>query len=242
MDQKNERLLQVLRAMDPTEDELWTTDGMPRVDVVANLMQQPLIGRAEITEAAPDFSRDMAHKLRAPAKPTADGDAEDPSDPTESAASVDDVPPDLAPGDVGVPGHADIWKRPLSEIIGSLALCQEACESVQTQLAKLGRERSVIDEQIDKLNFNSSILGRALGNLQGTDTQKNQRQIQAAGRASNEARAKKAANAQAFIDAGTTREAVLEQLDPRSKLDKAMARPVGHGRGRPAPRGVSGGA
>lgn len=46
-----------LKNLDPANDDHWTMDGAPRVDVVAGLIENQNITRADITNAAPDFTR-----------------------------------------------------------------------------------------------------------------------------------------------------------------------------------------
>ncbi len=56
---------EALKELDPLNDDHWTADGMPRVDVVANLHGADNISRADITNAAPDFTRHSAMEAAA---------------------------------------------------------------------------------------------------------------------------------------------------------------------------------
>lgn len=49
-------VLETLRLLDLEADELWTADGLPRVDVVSNMLGAE-VTRQQITDAAPQFSR-----------------------------------------------------------------------------------------------------------------------------------------------------------------------------------------
>lgn len=49
-------IVAALGSLDTTNDEHWTTEGMPRMDVVSDLVKQDLT-RAEVTAAAKGFSR-----------------------------------------------------------------------------------------------------------------------------------------------------------------------------------------
>ncbi|MEE8519338.1 MAG: hypothetical protein V3S98_09460 [Dehalococcoidia bacterium] len=51
---------EALTHMDPANDEQWTEDGSPRVDVIQELVGDKTITRAAITNAAPDFTRETA--------------------------------------------------------------------------------------------------------------------------------------------------------------------------------------
>lgn len=43
--------------LNPTNDELWTSEGLPRVDAVARLVGNPGISRSDVDAAAPEFVR-----------------------------------------------------------------------------------------------------------------------------------------------------------------------------------------
>lgn len=49
-------ILEVLKLLDPKNDEQWTADGLPKVDVVAELVGSE-VTRTQITDALPDFNR-----------------------------------------------------------------------------------------------------------------------------------------------------------------------------------------
>ena len=51
-----------LELLDPANDEHWTADGLPRVDVVAELLGDSNVKRSDITDAAPNFTRESAAK------------------------------------------------------------------------------------------------------------------------------------------------------------------------------------
>lgn len=51
-------LLDVLKRLDPDNEEHWTADGFPKVDVVQELSGDNMVNRAQITEAAPLLSRE----------------------------------------------------------------------------------------------------------------------------------------------------------------------------------------
>jgi len=49
-----------LKRLDPDVPEHWTTDGLPRVDMVANLSGEQQCTRDDITDLAPDLTREAA--------------------------------------------------------------------------------------------------------------------------------------------------------------------------------------
>lgn len=48
---------EAIYSLDVTDDSLWTADGLPRVDVVQELVDDDTITRQQITDADPSFSR-----------------------------------------------------------------------------------------------------------------------------------------------------------------------------------------
>jgi len=48
---------EALLLLDPKNDEQWTTDGLPKVEVVATLTDNPSVTRADITAVNPNFNR-----------------------------------------------------------------------------------------------------------------------------------------------------------------------------------------
>jgi len=53
-----ENITEALSQMDPLDDDQWTSDGAPRVEVVAELSEIEGLKRADIINAAPQFSRE----------------------------------------------------------------------------------------------------------------------------------------------------------------------------------------
>ncbi len=66
---KNEALTKALASLDAENDEHWTADGLPRVDVVEGLLGGKA-DRQAITEAAPHFTRDAWRAQKAAQPPT----------------------------------------------------------------------------------------------------------------------------------------------------------------------------
>jgi len=52
-----ERIREALAVLDAEDDELWTRDGLPRTEVVAELVGTSVLSRKQITQAAPLFTR-----------------------------------------------------------------------------------------------------------------------------------------------------------------------------------------
>ncbi len=71
------KLIAVLKQLDPDNNDHWTTEGVPRLDVIKNLNGGIAVGRTELREVAPGFTRQnlVFPEIRAPqnAKPTKTG-------------------------------------------------------------------------------------------------------------------------------------------------------------------------
>jgi len=50
-------ILEFLKTLDPQDDEHWTRDGLPRIELVRAGLNNPEVSREMVTEAAPLFSR-----------------------------------------------------------------------------------------------------------------------------------------------------------------------------------------
>lgn len=57
------KIQEALKQLDPANDDHWTADGLPRMDAVEKLVGSSDITREDVTNAAPDFTRDTARDL-----------------------------------------------------------------------------------------------------------------------------------------------------------------------------------
>jgi hypothetical protein len=98
MAKTNEEILEAVQALDPANDEHWTTDGLPRLDAVENLLGAG-VSRKNVTNAAPDYTRGHAQSLvdAAHDEETAgpvDKDEDAPVRQEDASAEADQQPPD----------------------------------------------------------------------------------------------------------------------------------------------------
>lgn len=56
----SKNIIDVLSKLDPTNDNHWTQDGMPRLDTIKILSGDPSLTREQVIAAAPDFNRGTA--------------------------------------------------------------------------------------------------------------------------------------------------------------------------------------
>lgn len=79
-------IVEALGTLDPANDEQWTADGLPRMDVIEELVGDKSITRADVTNAAPDFTRETAAAASEPnTDPETDADADADAEPEPEA-------------------------------------------------------------------------------------------------------------------------------------------------------------
>jgi len=53
-----------LRFLDPEDDNNWTQDGLPRMDIMERLLDNKDLNRQDVTDADPEFCREKARAMR----------------------------------------------------------------------------------------------------------------------------------------------------------------------------------
>ena len=221
------------------DDDNWTADGAPRVDVVARMTGIADLKRQDIVDADPNFMRGVFPDDK-PAEPVADSDADkaDPEpevpDPVgEAFATLDaelkeaaDLTPEelleATPEDLG--GDLDLMTAWLRAAHAKCVELEATRSEAQNEAMMWGKRINIISRVVEKLekrrdgNVNQSAIGKFLAQQQN-------------------ARTERAARARAFLESGTSAQAILEQVAKGSKLDQAMSsRKPKPGSTRPDPR------
>ncbi len=221
---------EALKALDPADDEQWTADGMPRVDVVAKMVENEELKRVEITAAVPDFTRATARKLdlsdnSAPAAPPAAGwntppppgaPLEVPQEDVEVVAEPEvPIAVETAPSDTLDPLEALLEERRLLEV-----------EMYEAQaIHKAAKVDS--DEASNQVND----LNRRIEVMEHADPHHSTAHIRAYLKQQNINRMARAERTRQFLgDSGVALKDVLGAFDPRAAIDRAM-------HGRKPPRG-----
>lgn len=85
-----------LSQLDPKNPEHWTADGSPRVDVVGKIIGSKSLKRQDITDVAPNFTRELAESPPAPPAPTQEIKTHEPReavpDPDEGSGEATEEP------------------------------------------------------------------------------------------------------------------------------------------------------
>jgi len=221
-----------LAQLDTKNNDQWTGDGLPAIDAVNKLVKGS-VRRAEITEAAPKFTRDnpalevqpLAPVTPPTAAPAASqdqgGDAqgqapggdtqEQAGDPNAGVAAQELEPLFTDPEDGDE--ELSILDAELAEVEAELAEAEAAVAAAQKLVAQAQAARDKVIEAREKARpANANMLG-----------------IQAYLERQKATREQKAARAMAILDAGID----MKMLQHRSPLDQAMARKTARGTQRP---------
>lgn len=124
----NEAIKTALNSLNPEDDNLWTNDGLPRMDVVEGLLNDKAITRKDVTEADPEFCRDTA-KVRCD---------------TKAQEAQNDVSPKVQTGNQEETQAPEV--NPEEQLRAHIVELDEA-------IRKLSEERTELDKEIHKLQL-----------------------------------------------------------------------------------------
>ena len=206
---------EALGQLDTMEDEHWTSDGMPRTDVVSSIMEAK-VTRKDITDAAPKFTRENTDLSGV--EETSPEEGSEPVDTSVLSEFVQMEP--MLQEEFAEKVLKKIDPRLLPQVDAMLAEQMIALEAKESELAELKRRvkmsRALTTTWIKALIPDMS----------------NQEAIQAYIRSSHQNRAEKAQKIQQVL--GGLKPADIAKLDPRAAIDKAFARKTGRSGQRPA--------
>ncbi len=222
---------EALATLDPADDEFWTGDGMPRINVMQNLTEISDLTRAMITDAAPQFTRQTAIDAQndLPAEPD-DGDTdqeksyvEASTEPNEAAAPTEEVMV-VAP-EPGMPIVEPPVTATLEQLEDALVIQTEEMTKFQQIKVKANKDAKAASDLVNVLN-------RRIDSLARLDPQAATRDLRNYISSQNEQRALRAGRVRKFLgETGVSPQDIAKSLEIRSPLDKAM-------HGRKPPRGT----
>jgi len=208
---------EALAKLDHDDNDQWTADGLPRIDVVANLTGDKQLKRQDITDADPKFMRGV----QADAEVEGKEEAQQEDEAQEEVALTRDELLEAEPADLSK--DAELCDLYLREANAYFMEMDKEVKKLQIRMKNLSTRVNVASRfqeqhQRQKNRGDGSIL-----------KQFQKRQL--------EARQAKVENARKFLAANTSADDVAKQLNPRSPLDTAMrARKPAIGSTRPDPR------
>lgn len=234
-------ILEALAKLDQSNDEHWTADGLPRVDVIGKMIGQTDLKRQDITNAAPEFVRgatlgeangeDEEGQQEGEPQGHPEGEQEQPSgDPSEVDEEDGDIETiaDLTDEEILAATPADLLAN-----IELMDLWLAASERHQIALHKKMKE---ITDEVNQFARAADAVHRLRMRARRTNPKKDGEAIRSFLANQRKAREERARRAQAFIAAGTTAEDVAKELRGKSALDVAMSqRKPKPGSTRPAP-------
>lgn len=164
------KITEALSKLDPSNDNHWTQDGLPRLDTVKILAGDPSLTREAVTAAAPDFNRGTAQgapqggaatpvqgggepqpQAAAQAAPVADGTVPPPAPVAEPELPV------LAPAALAEPaGDADELEQKLAEAQLHLSDCQDRLQLAKQELEDAQNAIAKLEAQLKETSKGSS--------------------------------------------------------------------------------------
>lgn len=231
---------EALSKLDHDDDDAWTGDGLPRIDVIVRMTGVKDIKRQDITDADPKFQRGVIAPER-----------EQETDPAQmTIADLADPDPVADPIDAGTdaiidPDELTVADLTTEEILAARPQDLTSLEMVNTWLNAANDKLNADHKEVKRLNSEMTMWARRVDIVTRVQTKMNRQQdsnpngtaISKFLAQQNNARVERAKRASAFLTKGTDAQAVLEQISKGSKLDTAMSqRKAKPGSTRPDPR------
>lgn len=232
---------EALASLDKADDGHWTTDGLPRIDVVSKRVGTSL-KRGDITNAAPDFTRasvidpptDEAPPIPAAVeqmKAEADALLEDTKSDEEREAEMEAA----ADAEVAAQKAADLAATPIAEPevqMTEYELLQEELEVATERSTVANRNMAMAKEEADAAANAVNALNRRLDIYAKKDPNHGTKAIRDYLNQQNKNRLQRAEGLQAFMrQTGVAPADVAKAVNPSAPIDQAM-------RGRKPPRGA----
>ena len=207
-----EKILAALAEFDPLDDDQWTTDGAPLVEVVAKFTGDFGIKRQDIINAAPDFNRNKAK-----AEPEIQEDPE----PEIQEDLEPEIQEDPKPAVEMTEAEYNSWliELPIEDL-------EEAEDSLNKQNDVVGAEIQKLKELQERISRMVTVT-RNLISLSFPNSS-NAHAIRSFIESQAKAREQRVTRRMTVLQ-----NIRLDELDPRAPIDAAMSRKSGRGVGRP---------
>ncbi len=231
-------ILESLAKLDPSDDNHWTGDGMPRMDILQKLTRTPDLSRSQVTNAAPDFTRESVKAAEAP----------DPVEPEAEVGGhgnvmVEAVEPDVVAIEA-IPGETVAVTPEAPEIATSapemavpapttkLEALKAQLEVYTEAMNDASRVKDDADKSLRASSAQVNAINRQIDGLERLDPQLATRDLRHYIETQHKIRMDRAIRARRFMgNSGAKPQDVAKALEVRSPLDKAFA-------GRKPPRGT----
>ncbi len=237
---------QALTQLDPANDDHWTSDGMPRMDVLQELTGDPKLVRKAVTDAAPDFNREMALAALAPEVPEvpetpeeADVPEQEPTAPEEGEPAPDVPEQEPSAQDEGeeLEDEPYILDLPLNEIFCSEEMMIAFQAEANVVCLEWQREKKRLEDAIVRLSTLSATADARLNRIKRARPNHDTEHLREYLARQAQVREQRAKRAQAFLDQGINAGDLANTISGKSQLDQALnQRKPKLGSTRPAPR------
>ncbi len=246
-----------LAKLDAANDEHWTADGMPRMDVMEELVGES-ITRKDVTDALPDFSRakvQAAQDGQEEASSASEGEAEETAKLAAEGAGADaedantgeiaDVSPEDAADlanlaeEMAADEHDPfaILRMNMAQILKTEEGMLEFRSDASTIMAIWSAEKKELDDKVMALGRASQMVDRLLTRIENSKPQSDTADIRAYLASQQKARAARAKRTLAFLEHGVNPAELAKALQGKSQLDVALGlRKPAPGSTRPDPR------
>lgn len=211
-----------LAQLDPSKDDHWTAEGLPRIDVLKTLASDQALTRETVSAAVPGFSRAVASGAAQQAPGAAPPSTVTP--PAANAAPAAPPAPKAAPTPPPVL-TADEKAQALVAVETELKDAQADLAEIDKYLSDGNKARAKQSAKVDALLKQVEKLQPVASNSDAIQAYLAQQRTNLAARG---VQIQKAAQWQS-----ETGVKLSDLIPQRSKIDAAMARKTGHGLGRP---------
>ncbi len=197
---------EALQKLDPKNDDHWTSDGLPLVSVMTELTGNDVLTRQQITDANPEFNRSIVLGT--------------------ATTSPEEKPPSGLEGP-NMEGKSDAEGSEEKDEKEKTENQEEITKnSLDQEIVVLSRERDILNREIHKLQ----VLRDRLQELEFGETTAKADTVARLGyiKMQNLVRARKSVSHKAIVKA-----LGVNNIDPRAKIDAAMAHKRGRGTQRP---------
>ena len=192
---------EALGTLDKSNDDHWTADGLPRIDVVSAIVGEK-VTRAQISEADPDFTREV----KTDENDTPPAETTPPENGTDELTEISEISLD------------DICAMPVQELAQDRELLEHGLAMAEADALV----KADLHKKATQALAESEKRVRALRQLNAA-TKPKDNPIGDFIKAQNAARAARGAKARSFIEQGTNASDVRAALDTKAPIDKAMA-------------------
>jgi hypothetical protein len=148
-----EQIQEALGKLDTKDDSQWTGDGLPQVSVMSELVGHK-VTRAQVTSAAPAFTRD---------NPSVDG--EEPEDELDDTAdeTTEELDEDLLDESVKASVNQSAYDKRMAEYVANNDKAHARLAELDKKLEKLGVEKSkIVKEENELIGERDALLTHAI--------------------------------------------------------------------------------